>query len=92
MSSILRGEIRFKPHGLSMTLREVFARNLRTARQARGLSQEALAHEAEIDRTYVSALERGIYSASLDMIEKLATALKIEPACLLMQSDQPKRP
>jgi transcriptional regulator with XRE-family HTH domain len=66
-----------------MGLRSVFARNLRKARQEAGLSQEALAHAAEIDRTYVSALERCIYSASIDMIEKLAEVLNIEPASLL---------
>ena len=43
-----------------MDIREVFARNLRKARNARCLSQEALAHEADVDRTYVSALERGV--------------------------------
>ena len=41
-----------------MDIREVFALNLRRARNAKGLSQEALAHEADVDRTYVSALER----------------------------------
>lgn len=66
-----------------MGLRGVFARNLRKARHAAGLSQEALADAAEIDRTYVSALERSIYSASVDMIEKLADALGVEPASLL---------
>lgn len=66
-----------------MTLREVFARNLRKARNAAGLSQEALAHTADVDRTYISALERGVYAASVDMIEKLAGVLKVEPAVLL---------
>jgi transcriptional regulator with XRE-family HTH domain len=66
-----------------MTLREVFARNLRKARNAASLSQEALADAAGIDRTYVSALERGVYAASIDMIEKLAGVLGVEPANLL---------
>ncbi len=68
-----------------MELREVFARNLRYYRRKKGISQEALAHEAEIDRTYVSALERGIYAASIDMIEKLAQVLDIDPMLLLQQ-------
>jgi transcriptional regulator with XRE-family HTH domain len=63
-----------------MEIREVFARNLRKLRQAKGLSQEALADEAGIDRTYVSALERGIYSASITTIDKLAKVLEVEPA------------
>ncbi|MGB7374159.1 helix-turn-helix domain-containing protein, partial [Pontixanthobacter sp.] len=41
-----------------MTLRETFAANLRRYRKAVGLSQEELAHRAQIDRTYVSSLER----------------------------------
>jgi transcriptional regulator with XRE-family HTH domain len=66
-----------------MELRETFATNLRVLRHERKLSQEALADEAGIDRTYVSALERCVFSASLDMIEKLAKALGVEPHSLL---------
>jgi len=66
-----------------MQIREVFARNLRKARNAKGLSQEALAYEAGIDRTYISALERGVYSATIDMVGKLAAVLEIEPSTLL---------
>jgi transcriptional regulator with XRE-family HTH domain len=67
-----------------MTLRQIFASNLRRIRIERELSQEALAELAGIDRTYVSALERQVYSASLDTIEKLADVLKIHPEELLM--------
>ncbi|MEZ5785701.1 MAG: helix-turn-helix transcriptional regulator [Xanthobacteraceae bacterium] len=66
-----------------MDIREVFARNLRKARNARRLSQEALAHEAGVDRTYVSALERGVYNATIVMVAKLAKALDVEPSELL---------
>lgn len=66
-----------------MSLRDIFARNLRTTRQARGLSQEALALQADVDRTYISALERGVYSATIDMIEKLAGVLEVDAASLL---------
>jgi transcriptional regulator with XRE-family HTH domain len=66
-----------------MTLRQIFADNLRRARQEKDLSQEALADLAGIDRTYVSALERQVYSASLDTIEKLADVLEIESSILL---------
>ena len=68
-----------------MDIREVFARNLRKARNAKGLSQEALAHEANIDRTYVSALERSEYSATIVMVDKLARALGIEASALLQR-------
>jgi transcriptional regulator with XRE-family HTH domain len=66
-----------------MQIREVFARNLRKARHDKGLSQEALAHEAEVDRTYISALERGVYSATIDMVDKLANVLSVEASTLL---------
>jgi ribosome-binding protein aMBF1 (putative translation factor) len=68
-----------------MDIREVFARNLRKARNAKGLSQESLAHEASIDRTYVSALERSEYSATIVMVDKLARALGVEASALLQR-------
>ncbi len=68
-----------------MSLRETFAANLRRARKAAGLSQEELAHRAQIDRTYVSSLERCQYAVSLDLIEKLAEQLGIEPFELLQK-------
>jgi transcriptional regulator with XRE-family HTH domain len=73
-----------------MQIRRVFAANLRQRRTAAGLSQEELAHQADIDRTYVSALERGVYSATIDMVAKLAEVLGAEPAELLTRS-RPRR-
>ena len=67
-----------------MSLRETFAANLRHRRREVGLSQEELAHRAQIDRTYVSSLERCQYAATLDVIEKLAVELEVDPAELLM--------
>ena len=66
-----------------MRLRQIFADNLRRVRAERELTQERLADLAGIDRTYVSALERQVYSVSLDTIEKLAEVLKVEPQELL---------
>lgn len=66
-----------------MRSRDLFARKLREFRLAKGLSQEALAHEANMHRTYVSALERSIYSASLDTIDDLADALGVAPVDFL---------
>ncbi len=50
---------------------------LREQRKRRGLSQEALAHEAGVERNYVSLLELGRNSASVKMIFKLANALEV---------------
>lgn len=66
-----------------MSIREVLARNLKRYRIERGLSQEELAHRAEIDRTYISSLEREQYAASIDVVERLATVLEVEPFELL---------
>jgi transcriptional regulator with XRE-family HTH domain len=64
-------------------IRDVLALNLRRLRQAKGLSQEELAHQAEIDRTYVSALERTVYAAGIDVVDRLARVLGVEVADLL---------
>lgn len=74
-----------------MDIREDFARNLRKFRRQKGFSQETLAHEAGVDRTYISALERSLYSASITMVEKLAIVLGVEPAALLERSGKSRR-
>ena len=72
------------PSHYLVTIREIFARNLRQLRHAKSLSQEALAHEAKMDRTYVSALERGLYAATIETIADLAQCLDVEPYEMLM--------
>ena len=66
-----------------MDFRQVFAANLRRLRHARGLSQEGLAYEAEVSRTYIGKLEKGASYARLEIVGKLARVLKVEPADLL---------
>jgi transcriptional regulator with XRE-family HTH domain len=68
-----------------MDIREVLALNLRRYRRDRRLSQEELAHRAEIDRTYISALERCVYAASIDVVDRLARELDVEAADLLQR-------
>ena len=58
-----------------MKARALIARNLRKLRVRRGLSQENLAVDAEIDRTYVSRLERGLENPTVAVLERLADAL-----------------
>lgn len=62
-----------------MRLRETVARNLRRLRQAQGLSQEELADRADINRNYVGMLEREQHAATIDMLEKLADVLDVDP-------------
>jgi transcriptional regulator with XRE-family HTH domain len=66
-----------------METRENLAKNLKRYRRRAGFSQEELAHRAGIDRTYVSALERCVYAASIDVLERLARELGVEAADLL---------
>ena len=66
-----------------MDIRSRFAANLRALRADRGYSQEALAHEAGINRSYFSKLETGKTYAGLEIIEKLSVILKVDPADLL---------
>lgn len=66
-----------------MDIREVFAANLRRLRHAKGLSQESLAHEAGVNRSYMSKLEKGVTYAGLEIVAKLARMLGVEPAELL---------
>lgn len=63
-----------------MDLRQIFAANLRRLRHDRGISQESLAYEADINRTYISKLEKGVNYAGLEIIGKLAVVLEVEPA------------
>lgn len=65
-------------------LRDVFARNVRRARSERKLSQEKLALEAGLNRTYVSAVERSEQNISLDNVARIARALGVEAYTLLV--------
>jgi transcriptional regulator with XRE-family HTH domain len=73
-----------------MEIRAILAFNLRRCRRLRGLSQEELAHRAEIDRTYISALERSVYAASIDVVDRLARTLGVEAADLLTRPPVPQ--
>lgn len=66
-----------------MEIREVFARYLPLSQRARGLSQLELAHQADIDRTYISSLKRVLYNASIDVADRLVKAVDISASELL---------
>jgi len=68
-----------------MDIRAIFAGNLRRFRADAGVSQEELAHQVGIDRTYVSALERQVHGCSIDLVARLAEALRVSPAAMLAE-------
>jgi transcriptional regulator with XRE-family HTH domain len=61
----------------------VVGRAIRQAREKAGLSQEGLAHEAGLHRTYVGGIERGERNVGVENLIRVARALKIPPSCLL---------
>jgi transcriptional regulator with XRE-family HTH domain len=60
-----------------------FGKILRERRKLAGLTQEKLALEADVQRNYVSLIERGVHQPTINIIFKLATALKCLPSALI---------
>lgn len=72
-------------------LQLVFGQVVRRARQEQGISQEELAAQAGLHRTYISPLERGLRNPSLSVITQLADALKTPPSHLVATFDAERR-
>jgi transcriptional regulator with XRE-family HTH domain len=68
-------------------LKEAFGKVIRELREQRKLSQQELADYSEVDRTYISDLERGLNYPTLNTIYKLAEVLKIKPHDLIHKVD-----
>lgn len=66
-----------------MTLRRIVARNLKRLRLERGLSQEELADLAGLNRNYIGMVERQENAPTVDTLEALAKALRVEAIKLL---------
>ncbi|HET8899173.1 MAG TPA: helix-turn-helix transcriptional regulator [Rhodanobacteraceae bacterium] len=64
-----------------------FGKALREARRASGLSQERLALESGVDRTFVSMLERGIRQPALATVLALCTKLATSPGALIERTE-----
>src|SRR6478672_8328495 len=65
-----------------------FGRVLREQRLSAGHSQEALALSADVDRTFVSQIERGIRQPTLTTLCKLSEALEIQPSTLVARVEK----
>lgn len=59
-----------------------FGRNVRALRDAADLSQDDFAEQVGVHRTYMSGIERGIRAPTIIVVEKIATALGVEPGAL----------
>jgi transcriptional regulator with XRE-family HTH domain len=70
-------------HGLEAGL--AFGKVLKELRKQAGLTQEQLALEADIQRNYVSLIERGINQPTITIIFKLAAGLKCKPSALISE-------
>lgn len=66
-----------------MNIKAVVGKNVRRYRELKGISQEELAFDAELHRTYVSGVERGVRNPTVLIVGKLANALGVAPCKLL---------
>lgn len=69
---------------MTLDIGSAFGRVLRQKRQEAGLTQEQLALEANVQRNYVSLIERGINQPTIVVLFKLASALKCSPSTLIL--------
>ena len=72
---------------MKTSIEQAFGHEIRKARESSGKSQESLAFEAEIHRTYISLIERGQKSPTLGVILRLARALNLKPSELVRRAE-----
>ena len=70
------------------SLRAAFAEVLVEARRQSGMSQERLAFEANVHRTYISQLERGLKMPTLETLFSVAAALGVSPSVFIMRVEE----
>lgn len=75
-------------HQTPQRLRQILAENVRVLRARRRLSQEKLAELSDSHQTYISVIETGTSSISVDVIERVAAALGVPPWKLLKPDDE----
>jgi len=69
-----------------MDIRKQVGLNVRRLRQEKGWSQEGLAFETGMHRTYISGIERGVRNPTITVVERIATKLGVGPERLLQSS------
>lgn len=73
-----------------MRMAEVFGKNVRRVRQAKGLTLEAMADEVGLAYSYLGEIERGRKNPTLDVVERIAEVLGADPIELLSASKPSK--
>ena len=73
-----------------MDLRRLVGQNVRIWRTRMGISQEELAFRANLHRTYVSGVERGVRNPTVLSVSRLAKALEVDPSVLLVSKSKGK--
>ena len=71
-----------------MKLRVLIGRNVRRLRVAADLTQEELAFRADMDRTYLSDIERGLGNPTVEMLSAIATVLQVPLVMLLVPKER----
>lgn len=74
----LKGVIYLKDH--SIIIKQIIGKTVKAVRIKRGLTQEDLAHECNVDRSYISMIEVGRNEPSVTKIFELCNGLKIKPS------------
>jgi transcriptional regulator with XRE-family HTH domain len=67
---------------------KAFGRALREIRETKEISQEQLALDSGLDRTYISLIERGINSPSIRVVVRIAAILKVSPSKIVRRMEQ----
>jgi len=70
------------------TISERFGQVIKAVRERQGISQEKLAELAEIDRTYVSMIERGKRHPTLEVADRIATALEMRLSTIIRRAEK----
>ncbi len=70
------------------SIAEKFGDAVKRYRQKINITQDELAHRAEIDRSYMSQIERGLKNVTLPVVYKLAAALNIKPSKLVAEIEE----
>jgi len=69
-------------------IQKILADNLRSYRKRAGLTQEQLAEKSGLHRTYIGGIEQQRINVSLKNIERIASALEIDPVLLMIRAEQ----